>query len=357
MRTLLVCVLSASLSFAAPCQPPCIEASFGGDLQLSDDGVAQNLALGFTFPFAGRSFTTISVSANGFVWLGSGSDSGCCNGSLSEFLARGPRIAVLWSDLNPSDSGSVHFNALPGRAVVTWNGVPEYGEGLPLTAQVQLLADGSMTLSWQAPAAVASHTALVGFTPGGGATGARQVDFANGLPFDSGTSPTVYEVFPQNAFELGGGVIQAVPNGQGGFTVTRRTDCRLAVFSTFGTGCPPTLPVILFASTSTRPAIGTTFDMIVGEAPQGTVGGAMAYGTETSVGLGAIGMTACTLYSSAAVAVPFTVQGRYSVVGLPIPADQGLLGATLVAQAALLSPGANPAGVVVSNGGRIEVGQ
>jgi hypothetical protein len=351
-RALLVLVVT----IPATAQTPCFETALGANLQLGDDQVAQNRALGFAFPFAGRSVSAVDVSSNGFVWLGSNSDSACCDGNASAFLANTARLAAAWVDLNPAAGGAVHFATFPGRAVITWAQVPEYGHNDPLTIQLQMHADGSFQLLWQSPLTIQSHTTLVGITPGGGATNPRVIDFSSALPFNSGTSATVYELFGANTIDLGGRVITFTPNGQGGYTVTRRTDCRFGGFVGNGIGCPPSLPVTLIASVVSRPVIGANFDMIVGEAPATATAGVMGYGVAANTSLAPIGMTSCTLYSSLAMTIPFTVQGRFSVVTLAIPNEMGLVGAGFSAQAFLIAPGANPAGIVASNGGDVVIG-
>lgn len=337
-------------------QPPCFESNLGTDLQLGDDEVATSRPLGFSFPFAGRSTSVISISSNGFVWLGSNSDSACCSGNASEFLALMARIGVLWTDLDPSSGGSVNLATFPGRAVVTWSDVPEYGQSQTITAQVQLMSDGSVILAWQSPLVITSHASLVGITPGGNTPGVRALDFTAALPFDSGTSPTVYEAFG-GAVDLGGLVALFTPNAQGGYQITRRTDCRFAGFSVIGVGCPSALPVTLVASSTSRPAIGTNFDMIVGDAPASASAGVLVYGAAAGgVSLTPIGMTGCSLYATSLVLQGFAVQGRYSVVTLPIPSMPSLVGVELHNQAALVSPGSNALGVVASNGGRMVIG-
>lgn len=360
MRTLLpVSLLAGSFLPALAAQsPPCFESNLGTDLQLGDDDVAQSRALGFAFPFAGRSTSVVSISSNGFVWLGSNGDSACCNGDGADFLSMMARIAAVWTDLDPSSGGSVHFATFPGRAAITWSAVPEYGQSNAITAQVQLLANGSIVLAWQAPLGVDSHTTLAGVTPGGGAPGVRVTDFTRSLPLDTGTSPTVYELFNSQTIDLGGLVVEFTPNGTGGYRIARRTDCQFAGFFELGAGCPASLPVTLFAASGSRPAIGTNFDMIVGEAPSAPGAGVMLYGGAAGgISLGGLGMPGCTLYAAGDVVVPFPIQGRYSVVTLPIPLVQTLVGGVLHGQAALVAPGTNARGIVTSNGGRIEIGR
>ena len=65
-------LLALALSIAAPAVAQCSALSLsppGTDLQLGDDDV-RTVGLGFAFPFDTETYTTISVAANGFVWLG-----------------------------------------------------------------------------------------------------------------------------------------------------------------------------------------------------------------------------------------------------------------------------------------------
>jgi len=349
----LLCAVASVLPLAA--QTPCFEPNLGTNLGLTDDSVAANQPLGFTFPFGTRSVTAVSVSSNGFLWLGSSTDSACCNGDVVAFLAGLPRLAPLWVDLDPSSGGAVYFNTFPGRAVITWNQVPEYGVGTPFTFQLQLLSSGAFVMFWDGLVGITGHTALIGITPGGGAANPGAINFATGLPFNSGTSGTVYQTFAANAFNLRGRVIDFTPNAQGGYNVTAHTGCRFASFQQYGLGCPAANRVAL--NSGSRPTLGSNFDMYFGEAPASSVAALLLLGTtQSSVALDSIGMTGCTLLASPDLVFPTALQGRYSVTTLPIPNDPALIGAVLFAQVAVVAPGVNTAGIVTSSGGRIEIG-
>ncbi len=243
---------------------PCFERNTGVDLGLGDDQVSPSQALGFAFPFGGGSVTQISVSSNGFVWLTPDPANGCCAGDRAAFLAGSPRIAAIWTDLNPAASGAVRFAALPGRAVITWDQVVEFGQGAAFTVQLQLLADGSMVMFWEPAVAIAAHATLVGITPGNGATDPGAVDFAGGLPFDSGTTATIYEVFAQGQCDVAGSAIVFTRNGNGGYVVTRRTDCQFASFSGFGSGCPVAPTAYEFFANGALDLSGRAFDFTPG---------------------------------------------------------------------------------------------
>src|SRR5262245_58772527 len=77
---------------------PCFVTQFGTPLSLGDDQVAPNNALGFTFPGPAGPVASIDISSNGFVWLGSNSNHGCCHGAVPTLLTSMARIAPMWMD-------------------------------------------------------------------------------------------------------------------------------------------------------------------------------------------------------------------------------------------------------------------
>ena len=249
---------------------PCFEPIFGTNLNLGDDAVAQGQALGFSFPGPGGVTTaTIDISSNGFVWLGSNPDSGCCDGQEAKFLTRGPRIAPLWVDLDPSSGGAVWFNTLPAagpipaRAVVTWDQVPEFQGQPALTFQLQLFADGSVLMFYDANALVINHVCLTGITEGNNAVpNFIDIGSTGANPHDSGTNPSVYEL--QYFFsDLAPGAFTFVPNGQGGYLVTQQTNCSFASVVPFGVGCPrPVTTYELFTATNQVDLSNTALEFI-----------------------------------------------------------------------------------------------
>lgn len=358
MKLLHILSISLALAPSALAQPPCYEANIGANLNLSDDDVAVNQALGFAFPFAGTTVANVSISSNGFVWLAPSTASGCCDGEVFQFLSGLPRIAPLWTDLDPSSGGSVHLATFPGRAVITWFQVPEYGESSSLTFQLQLLSDGSMVMFWDSGVAIASHSTLVGMTPGRGASNPGNTDITARLPFDTGTSPTMYELFSPTRVDLGGTVIRLEPNANGGYRVSALGGCQFGSFRQVGQGCPPVRPLTLFGGTNGPPNRGTTFQMVFGEAPVGAMGAFLIASTTDAGGLplDPFGLTGCRLYAALDLAGPVALQGRYSAVDLQIPDTNWVVGTVLFVQTGIVAPGANPGGIVTSNGGRIEIG-
>ncbi len=223
----------------------CFISQFGTALNLADDQVAQNNALGFTFPGPAGPVTSIDISSNGFVWLASSTNAGCCDGNVTAFLTGLARIAPMWTDLDPSQAGQVWFNTIPAAgiqlagAVVTWDGVPEFGFVETMTIQLQMYADGSFSFFYHPSAYCRYHNVLTGVTQGTAAV-ANPINFQTttvGTPHSSGTNPTVHEL-QVAAFDLSNRMFAFLPNGTGGYTVVDRPECLVASTTTFGMGCP-----------------------------------------------------------------------------------------------------------------------
>jgi hypothetical protein len=239
-------VLSTGLVAQGALQAPCFEPQFGTNLGLGDDAVALAQPLGFSFPVPGgtTTTTTIGVSSNGFVWLDNSFDSGCCDGNETKFLARGPRIAALWTDLDPGTSGAVWFNTfpatgtLPARAVITWDQVPVFQLANAMTFQLQLFADGSVLMFFDPNTQFFGSSPLTGITAGNGAV-SNFIDILGTAtqPHDSGTLPSAYDL-NFGFFDLSGAGWTFVPNGQGGYVVTQAGNCSFASATSFGIGCP-----------------------------------------------------------------------------------------------------------------------
>ena len=249
MRTLLSAAIAAIPATILPAQgalgSPCFQSQLGTNLNLGDDQVAQNNALGFTFPGPAGPVTSIDISSNGFVWLASSNDNGCCTGYLPAFLTGLPRIAVMWGDLDPWTAGAVWFNTFPAAgsqpasAVVTWDGVPEYGDTVPMTMQLQLFADGSFSMLFDGSVYNHNHDVLTGVTQGVSAI-ANPVDFSTigaGSPHLSGSNPTIHEV-QSNTMDLQGKMLVFLQNGLGGYIVIDRPTCILAHATAYNLGCP-----------------------------------------------------------------------------------------------------------------------
>lgn len=116
-----------------------------------DDAAAVNI--GFSFPFYGRSFTSVCVSANGLLAFG-GCYSGFANLDLTTAALPGNPavIAPFWTDLTFArpGSGAVHYQTLgvpPNRRfIVQWTNAYPINAPQPVTFQVILFESGHRIL-------------------------------------------------------------------------------------------------------------------------------------------------------------------------------------------------------------------
>lgn len=156
------------------------DASAGSPLQGLGDDDTRLVNLPFPFPFFGGTWSQVFLNSDGNLTFGRG-DTSISERSLGRFASGPPRIAPLFTDLDPSRAGQVRVLADATRAVVTWVEVPPYtsfGIGTPQSFQVRLHANGAVEFAWKevtlsdsivglAPGDLQGGTTLVSFTAGG----------------------------------------------------------------------------------------------------------------------------------------------------------------------------------------------
>ena len=164
-------------------------------LNLGDDDSVE-VALGFTFPFQGQSYTSVFVNSNGNLTFGSGDTD--FSESVSELLSDQPRIAPLWDDLSPNAGGLVIFQSGSGSARVSFVAVPEFLAATTNTFSVTLADDGSVDMEF---GEVAALDGLTGVSEGGGALDPGPTDLSAGSSYP--VAGTTYELFSAgNPFDL-----------------------------------------------------------------------------------------------------------------------------------------------------------
>lgn len=94
---------------------------------IDDDGVQNNIPIGFNFNLGGESYSTFSIAANGWIRLGSNIGGTSWVNTLANANANNvPLIAVFWDDHNPSP-GAIKYGTsgvAPNRVLeVEWNNV------------------------------------------------------------------------------------------------------------------------------------------------------------------------------------------------------------------------------------------
>jgi hypothetical protein len=137
------------------------------------------------------------------------------------------------------------------------------------------------------------------------------------------------------------------------------------LFTVFGSGCAGSLGEPRLTAAGGPPRIGE--DFVLGASPVSVHLLSRAFGilgTSTTswngfplpLALAPFGAPGCALLVGIDDVVPLTRNGLTAAWTLPIPFDRRLVGRELDVQVLVLDPGVNPAGMVLSDGGRILIG-
>jgi uncharacterized protein (TIGR03437 family) len=154
---------------------------------LGDDD-SREVSIPFAFPFFGASYRSVFINSDGNLSFGSG-DANITDRSLGRMLAGQPRIAPLFTDLDPSTAragNGVKVLADAARLVVTWAATPLWqsaGLGPEQTFQLRLYPDGRIEFAYSAAGAGLSDC-VVGIAPGGLRGAASLVSFTAANPGD-----------------------------------------------------------------------------------------------------------------------------------------------------------------------------
>jgi uncharacterized protein (TIGR03437 family) len=144
---------------------------------LGDDDT-RRLVLPFPFRFYGNEYREFWLNSDGNITFTAGDDASSAR-SLGRMSGGPPRIAALFSDLDPSvTSGSIRIDSTAAALTITWLRVPEFsdfGNGRPQTFQMRLTPDGKIGFAWEG---VNIADGVVGISPGDTATRALLTTFA-----------------------------------------------------------------------------------------------------------------------------------------------------------------------------------
>ncbi|MBI4472636.1 MAG: hypothetical protein HY646_08215, partial [Acidobacteria bacterium] len=182
-----------------------VAAGFDTDIgtrldNLADDA-SREVTLPFTLTFYGRQYTSAFVNANGNVSFDAADAD--ASESAAEFFSRGPKIAGLWDDLDPSvGNGGVFVNATMEHVLITWQDVPEFGTTNRNTFQIFLFPSGVIRFHFGDVAALDGLTGI----SNGAATAGHYVSFSDNMNVTGLSAAPILELFatvPLHALAIG----------------------------------------------------------------------------------------------------------------------------------------------------------
>ena len=210
--------VNAQLAVASPSLPFGIATSAAGTIQFTttgsqavidgpdtDDGFvevfpgSQPLCGPLNINFAGTAYTSAFVNANGSVSFGAPAMDP--SPTAMEFASGPPRLAGLWTDLDPSAEGDITMRVVQGALLVRFGLVGVSGTQSEASFDLVFSANGACGVFGYDPPGAAFDT-LVGLTPGGGASdpGSLNLGALVGAGLQTGSATDmVYEVLSGSA--------------------------------------------------------------------------------------------------------------------------------------------------------------
>jgi len=135
----------------------------GNNAFLPDDGyVTVSLPGNMQVPFYGVPRSEMFIGSNGYITFGQGDNR--IAPSFERHFDR-PRISMLFADLDPEAGGSVTWNILADRVVVTYQRIRVFRTSLDNSWQVELFLDGRVRITWLD---IEALNGLAGLSPGMG---------------------------------------------------------------------------------------------------------------------------------------------------------------------------------------------
>ncbi|HZN41581.1 MAG TPA: hypothetical protein VFD82_22435 [Planctomycetota bacterium] len=225
----------------------CPDRNLGINLGGGDDVVFGIQAIGFTFPFAGTTYTDVHICCNGYVTLSNGGvpapGAGDYSATALELASGPPRIAALWHDLNMlvANGAGVYINSSPAKCIITWDRAVNYGHTTQFQIQLQLSPSGeaevfySLGVTNNSTYNYVAGVGITGASPGGGAPLPAASDLsAGGVTIDN----LLYEVWPtQTTFDMPFRNLELVPVTPAGWVYQSVAWSGCALASDYGTGC------------------------------------------------------------------------------------------------------------------------
>jgi hypothetical protein len=151
-----------------------LDTNFGTSMTLTDDAYQEvTFQSGFQFPFFGATYSSVFINSDGNLTFAEG-DNATSERGITRFNGGPPRIGGFFADLNPETSpGSIHYNQLGDRLLITWNRIREYGRVREGSFQIALFPDGSFELTY---GSANVSQGIVGWTGGRDAQAINIVD-------------------------------------------------------------------------------------------------------------------------------------------------------------------------------------
>ncbi|MFQ5741374.1 MAG: hypothetical protein ACE5JX_20445 [Acidobacteriota bacterium] len=179
------------------------------DLATIGDDDSRSVLFGFSFPFFGKVYDGAFVNSDGNLTFES-PDLFSSSRSEARFQGGPPRIAPLFTDLNPEVTGEITLEQLEGSVRLSWTDVPEFGSTAGNNFWMELFGNGNILFHYEnisVSADLDGIQAIVGITPGHLMAGGDSSDFSSQPQPIAILAAPLFQVFTGTSFDLTGDLL------------------------------------------------------------------------------------------------------------------------------------------------------
>lgn len=220
----------------------------GAAIGIAPDSISSPQPIGFAFPFAGTTYTDISISDHGICFLSNAGVPAAPTATpfvyspVAAALANnGPVIAPFWADIVPGGIGDVYLDGTASEFVITWQDMINFGGTQTFSFQLTLSIAGHIKVVYDANVTNASifpspaDHSIIGCSPGGGALLPASIDLSAG-PATLDDS-TYQEFLVANTFDMPSDGFKMIPTNPGFVVQPLGGIANCAAAFRYGSGC------------------------------------------------------------------------------------------------------------------------
>jgi hypothetical protein len=245
--TKLASTLAAGLLATSAMAQACFEPA-GSPIGITTDSISAPQPIGFAFPFAGMTYTDISISDHGICFLSNGAVPATpvavplvYSPNSADLATNGPVICPLWTDTVPGAIGDVYVGGTASQFTITWQDMISYGGTQTFSFQMTLGLAGEIKCVYDANATNnstfggISANGVIGASPGNGATIPLSSDFSTGpITLDD---TTFEEFLAAMTFDLAADGFNMIPVSPGFVVIPLGGASQCSSATAYGTGC------------------------------------------------------------------------------------------------------------------------
>ena len=243
----LTSTLALSLLATTAMAQACFEPA-GSPLGVTTDSISAPQPIGFAFPFAGATYTDISISDHGICFLSNAGVPAAPTAAplvyspaSADLATNGPVLCPFWTDTVPGTIGDVYVGGTATQYTITWQDMINYGGTQTFSFQMTISITGEIKCVYDANVTNdstfggVSANGVIGASPGGGAIIPLSSDFSAGPVTADDT--TFEEFLAAMTFDMAANGFTMIPVNPGFVVVPLGGAAQCSSTTPYGSGC------------------------------------------------------------------------------------------------------------------------